>query len=65
MAAALHAELSCRRDNRSPADRLKALAARVSRLACAGRTDPESITVEKLTVAAEMRRLAREIEGGR
>ena len=47
MAAALHAELSCRRDNRSPADRLKALAARVSRLACAGRTDPESITALK------------------
>ena len=64
MAAALRAEVSRRRDNHTPADRLKALATRVSRLACAGRTDPESIVVEKLTVAAEMRRLAREIEGG-
>lgn len=61
-AAAMRLETSRRREPARPADQLRALASRVARLACSGRTDPESITVEKLTVAAEMRRLAAELE---
>lgn len=65
MALAMKAETVRRRPDQGPGDRLRALASRVSRLAVAGRLDPEHVVVEKLTVAAEMRRLAREIEGGR
>ncbi len=43
--------------------RLRELAQRVSRLGCAGRFDLEQAVVEKLTVAAELRALARELEG--
>lgn len=62
-AVAMRVEPSRRRESQTPADRLRDLATRVARLAVAGRTDPETIVVEKLTVAAEMRRLARAIEG--
>ena len=36
-------------------DRLRDLARRVERLGIGGRTDPEEVTVYKLTVAAELR----------
>jgi hypothetical protein len=39
-------------------DRLHELARRVERLGVAGRTDPERILIEKLTVAGELRQLA-------
>jgi hypothetical protein len=41
-------------------DRLRALAGRVERLGVSGRTDPEQIVVEKLSVARALRRLAAE-----
>jgi hypothetical protein len=44
------------------ADRLRDLARRVERLGVAGRTDPESVTINKLTVASELRTLARDLE---
>jgi hypothetical protein len=43
-----------------PADRLHDLAQRVARLG-RGCRDPEAFVVEKLTVAAELRQLAREV----
>lgn len=46
----------------SPSERLRALAARTRKLAVAGRTDPEAVTIEKMTIAAALLRLARELE---
>lgn len=57
-ALAQHARPS---DTSSPASKLRALARQVERLGVGGRTDPEAITIAKLTVAHEMRQLAREI----
>jgi hypothetical protein len=42
-------------------DRLHELARRVERLGVAGRTDPEAIVLGKLTIAGEIRRMAREL----
>lgn len=42
-------------------DRLSDLARRVRRLGCCGRTDPESVLVEKHELADQLMRLAREI----
>jgi hypothetical protein len=42
-------------------DRLHKLARRVERLGVAGRTDPEAVVLGKLTIAGELRRLARTI----
>jgi hypothetical protein len=42
-------------------DRLHELARRVERLGVAGRTDPETIVLGKLTIASELRELARTI----
>jgi hypothetical protein len=42
------------------ADRLRALARRIERLGVSGRTDPEAIVVEKLSVARDLRQLAQE-----
>ena len=61
-AAALRIETSRRHDVQRPADRLRDLAARVARLGVVGRVTPETIVVEKLSLAAEMRRLAAELE---
>jgi hypothetical protein len=44
----------------SLADRLRRLARRVEHLGVGGRTDPEAITLEKLSVARDLRRLAAE-----
>ncbi len=46
----------------TPPERLRQLASRVARLGVSGRTDPETITLEKLTLAQQMRRLAAELE---
>lgn len=46
----------------SLAERLRVLSVRVERLGVSGRTTPEDIIVEKLTVARAMRRLAAEAE---
>jgi hypothetical protein len=46
----------------SPPQRLRDLAHRVRRLGVCGRVTPETVLVEKETVAAELRRLARELE---
>lgn len=45
-----------------PADRLRQLAARVAKLGVVGRVTPESVLIEKLTLASELRRLAVELE---
>ena len=42
-------------------DRLHELSRRIERLSVAGRTDPEAIVLGKLTIAGEMRRIAREL----
>jgi hypothetical protein len=42
-------------------DRLRELARRVERLGVGGRTDPEAIVLGKLTIAGELRELARAI----
>jgi hypothetical protein len=44
-----------------PSDRLRALVREVERIG-RGRADPESIIIGKMTVAYELRRLARELE---
>jgi hypothetical protein len=44
------------------ADRLRALARAVERLGTSGRTDPETTVLAKLSLAAELRSLARELE---
>jgi hypothetical protein len=46
----------------TPADRLHELAHRIERLGVAGRTDPETIVLGKLTIASELRELARTIK---
>ena len=46
----------------TPADKLRQLATRIARLGVAGRNDPESIVVEKLSVVAELRAMARAME---
>lgn len=46
----------------SAAERLRQLATRIARLGVAGRTDPEAIVVEKLSVVAELRAMARAME---
>lgn len=51
-----------RRRTDHPADRLRSLATRVARLGIVGRVTPESIIVEKLSLAAELRAMARELE---
>lgn len=45
------------------ADRARDLARRVNRLAVGGRTDPEVIVIEKLTIARELQRMAQRLEG--
>jgi hypothetical protein len=47
----------------TPAAKLRTLAARVRRLACSSRCDPETVTIEKHDIAAALARLARELEG--
>jgi hypothetical protein len=54
-------QASRRFDVPCPSDRLHELARRVERLAVSGRTDPESIVLGKLSIAGELRRLAREL----
>lgn len=46
----------------TPPERLRQLATRVARLGVSGRTDPESVVVEKLELAAELRAMARAME---
>ena len=46
----------------TPPERLRQLAARIARLGIGGRTDPEHITIEKLSVVAELRAMARAME---
>jgi hypothetical protein len=46
----------------APSRRLRELARRIERLAVAGRTDPETIVVEKLDIARALRRVAQELE---
>ena len=46
-----------------PSDRLRQLAAHVLRLGQRGWSDPERFTLAKHTLAGELRRLARELEG--
>lgn len=48
----------------TPAERLRKLAARVRRLAVAGRTDPEAVLIAKHDIARALARLARELEAG-
>ncbi len=42
-------------------DRLHELARRVERQGIGGRTDPEQVVLGKLTIAGEIRRMAREL----
>ena len=46
----------------TPAARLRRLARQVERLGITGKTTPESVLVQKMTVAHAMRRLARELQ---
>jgi hypothetical protein len=46
----------------SNSERLRILAAAVERLGTSGRTDPETTVLAKLSVAAELRRLAAEMD---
>jgi hypothetical protein len=39
------------------------LAGMVERLAVSGRTDPEQVALGKLLIGAQLRRMARELEG--
>ena len=52
-----------RSDTPGPATRLHALARKVEQLAVSGRTDPEAVVIGKLTIASELRTLARELAG--
>ncbi len=54
-------QASRRFDVPGPSDRLRELARKVERLGVSGRTDPESIVLGKLSIAGELRRLAREL----
>lgn len=57
------ATLTARRPEPSTtSQRLRDLARQVERLAVGGRTDPETIVLGKLTIARDIRRIAREIE---
>lgn len=47
----------------TPPQRLRELARAVERLAVSGRLDPEQVWIAKATLAQQMRRLARELEG--
>ena len=47
-----------------PPDKLRALARRVERLGTVGRFDPESVLLEKASVAHALRVLARELAPG-
>lgn len=42
--------------------RLRMLARMVERLGVSGRTDPEQVTLGKLMIGAQLRRLAKELE---
>jgi hypothetical protein len=42
-------------------DRLRALARAVERLAVGGRTDPETVLLAKLTIARDLRLIAKEM----
>ena len=48
-----------------PHERLRRLAHAVERLGVSGRCTPEDVLLSKLSVAAAMRRLARELEAAR
>ena len=48
--------------SRTPSDRLRALAAEVARLGNDARGGAEGFVVGKLTIASELRRLARELD---
>lgn len=43
------------------ADRLHRIARGIERLGVSGRTDPETITIAKLTLARDARKIAREL----
>ena len=49
-------------DQAPPPARLRLLADMVERLAVGGRTDPEQVTLGKLMIGAQLRRLARELD---
>ena len=49
-------------DQAPPPVRLRLLAGMVERLAVGGRTDPEQVTLGKLLIAGQLRRLARELD---
>ena len=46
----------------SPSDRLRLIASRIRALATSGRTDPETILVEKHELAAEVAAIAAEVD---
>jgi hypothetical protein len=52
---------SRRPDASGPSDQFHRLAREVEHLAVSGRTDPETILLGKLSIAGELRRLAREL----
>lgn len=43
-------------------DRLRRLSQRIGRLGIAGRTDPETVVIEKMDIAREIRAIARDLE---
>ena len=49
-------------DQTPPPARLRMLAGMVERLAVSGGTDPEQVTLGKLIIAGQLRRLARELD---
>ncbi len=49
-------------DHAPPPVRLRMLAGMVERLAVSGRTDPERVTLGKLMIRAQLRRLGRELD---
>lgn len=49
-------------DQAPPPARLRMLARMVERLGVSGRTDPEQVTLGKLMIGAQLRRLAKELE---
>jgi hypothetical protein len=49
-------------DQTPPPARLRMLAGMVERLAVSGGTDPEQVTLGKVIIAGQLRRLARELD---
>jgi hypothetical protein len=54
----------CGAPDASASERLRQLARRVRRLGVSGRTDPESVLVEKDEIAHRLNGIARELDGG-